>query len=547
MMLHCTSALTMGDRRRPRPAFAASWSQALLAAGTMTIFATSCLAQRADFNGDGFADLAIGAPSIGREGRVRVIYGSSTGLTGTAGPGDQSWRQGHSGLGGIPEPGDNFGAALATGDFNNDGYGDLVVGTPGEDDNSGELRVLYGSARGLQVVGVGAPPEKWIRRGLPGVEGTRRLDDRFGDVLAAGDFNNDGYDDIAVGAPGFFSANPDRYAEGSVSVFYGSVTGIQFNGQGGPDDQFWKQGLNGLQGVSQRHDHFGNALTVADFNRDGFADLAIGIVSNPGGGALSVLYGSAAGLQATGSGAPDDQFIGRDSPGVKGHGGEGGFGAALTAGDFNGDGFADLAVGAPFPFERTGSLNVLYGSLSGLQATGSGGPDDQLWSPDSADVAGTGTPGEKFGASLTAGDFNREGFADLAIGAPYKSRSGLLWYGQVYVLYGSGAGIQAGTNGPEDQLWDRGSIDLQGPVPASYDFFGFALAAGDFNNDGCADLVIGNGAIGVQANGVHVLYGSPGNGRQNGVQATGNGAPDDQFFTPINAGEGFGRALAASN
>ena len=99
------------------------------------------------------------------------------------------------------------------------------------------------------------------------------------------------------------------------------------------------------------------------------------------------------------------------------------FGATLAHGDFNGDGYDDLAIGAPGEKlggkNNSGSVNVLYGSASGLTAIG-----DQLWTQDSNSVADSSQAGDRFSDSLAVGDFNGDGFADLAIGAPGEDLSG---------------------------------------------------------------------------------------------------------------------------
>ena len=104
-------------------------------------------------------------------------------------------------------------------------------------------------------------------------------------------------------------------------MLYGSAAGLQAAGSGGPDDQLWGQDSPGVEGRSEEGDRFGSVLAAGDFNRDGSADLAIGVFleatgGQAGDGGVNVLYGSAAGLQATGSGGPDDQLWGQDSPGV---------------------------------------------------------------------------------------------------------------------------------------------------------------------------------------------------------------------------------------
>src|SRR5438876_1222705 len=176
------------------------------------------------------------------------------------------------------------------------------------------------------------------------------------------------------------------------------------------DDQFWTQDSPGVRDIAEAGDWFGFSLGAGDFNNDGFADLAIGVLDEDVGaavdaGAVSVLYGSAGGLQAT---SPDDQFWTQDSPGLRDIAETGdGFGVSLGAGDFNNDGYADLAIGDYSEdvgaVDGAGAVNVLYGSAGGLQATS---PDDQFWNQDSPGVRDIAEAGDVFGASLGAGDLN---------------------------------------------------------------------------------------------------------------------------------------------
>src|SRR2546428_5551135 len=157
----------------------------------------------------------------------------------------------------------------------------------------------------------------------------------------------------------------------------------------------------GAGGAREVSDVVGAAWGVGNFNDDGFGDPGIGVLFRLVGtvsqaGAVSVLYGSAGGLQAT---SPDDQFWNQDSPGVRDTAQAGDFfGSSLGAGDFNNDGFADLAIGVPLEdvgaITHAGAVNVLYGSAAGLQATS---PDDQLWNQDSAKVRNTAEIGDQFG------------------------------------------------------------------------------------------------------------------------------------------------------
>ena len=138
-----------------------------------------------DFNGDGFPDLAIAAPgeSVGSAtgaGDVHVVYGSGSGLGSGS---SQTWTQNDLGGGEGAAAGNMFGAALAAGDFNGDGYAELAIGAPGEDVGSngdaGAVHILYGSADGLAASG-----EQTLTQGSDGIadraEARRFVRDRAG-------------------------------------------------------------------------------------------------------------------------------------------------------------------------------------------------------------------------------------------------------------------------------------------------------------------------------------------------------------------------------
>jgi hypothetical protein len=150
---------------------------------------------KADFNGDGYADLAIGVPKEGINGKaeaglVNIIYGSASGLSATS-TADQRFFQDYSAgtvasnIADVSEAGDHFGSAIATGDFNGDGYTDLAVGVPGEDLGSiadaGAVNVIYGSASGLSATSV---PDQFWTQDNPGVEDVAESGDRLRTSLA---------------------------------------------------------------------------------------------------------------------------------------------------------------------------------------------------------------------------------------------------------------------------------------------------------------------------------------------------------------------------
>src|SRR5829696_3344538 len=156
--------------------------------------ATDAGSLRADFNHDGFADLAVGVPAedvggMTDAGAVNVLYGRAGGLSGA---GSQYFTQDTPGVGSSAEASDEFGLAVAAGDFNHDGFADLAVGVPGADvgatTDAGAVNVLYGSAAGLSGAG-----SQLFTQDTPGVGSSAEASDFLGLALAAGDFNHDGF------------------------------------------------------------------------------------------------------------------------------------------------------------------------------------------------------------------------------------------------------------------------------------------------------------------------------------------------------------------
>ena len=295
---------------------------------------------QADFNNDGFADLAVGVAgenlgATGNAGAVNILYGTASGLTGT---GSRLFTQDSPGVPGGSEPGDGFGETLAIGDFDGDGFADLAVGVTLEDlgaiVDAGAVNVLYGTTGGLTGTG-----SQLFTQDSPGVGSSAEGEDAFGGTIAAGDFDGDGFADLAVGV---WRENVGAAANGgAVNVLYGTTGGLTGNGS-----QFFIQDSPGVSGVVEPDDEVGLALGAGDFNRDRFLDLAVGA---PGedygaadrGGAVNLLPGSAGGLTGNGS-----QLLTQNSPGVPGVAELGdNFGSAVAVGDFDGDGAADLAAG----------------------------------------------------------------------------------------------------------------------------------------------------------------------------------------------------------
>jgi hypothetical protein len=247
--------------------------------------------------------------------------------------------------------------------------------------------VLYGSAGQLTAEG-----SQLFTQNSPGVVGAAASGDFLGDALAAGDFNNDTFADLAIGVP-LEEVGGARDA-GAVNVLPGSTGKLT-----GAGSQYFTQDGPGVGGTAEIIDLFGDTLAAGDFNNDSFADLAVGaaneaVGASQGSGAVNVLLGSAGLLTGVGS-----QLFTQDSPGVGGAAEDGdAFGFALTAADFDNDAFADLAVGAPFEDVASavdaGAVNVLYGSAGLLTGAGS-----QLFT-QGAGIGGTPESFDAFGWAL---------------------------------------------------------------------------------------------------------------------------------------------------
>lgn len=402
-----------------------------------------------DFNRDGITDLVVGLPRVAsNDGRVTVLPGTTDGPNATA---KMTLNQNSPGVPGGSEAGDLFGYANAWGDVNADGYADLVVGVPGEDGIStqpdiGQVSVMYG-------------PGLTTGKGYLTSAGTRAAGELLGTAVAAGDFNADGNADIfavASGKPGRWWAWDGK--TGAVKAGYLNTSA--YTGS-----------------VS-----YANAAT-GDFNKDGYADVAINF-RDPGGiGRLLWLKGSATGLQRVGI---------LDARG----------GRSLAAGDLNGDGYTDLAVGQPSTTEsghtlKGGAVTAVFGSSTGLTSTGR-----KTFGQDTAGVPGGGETGDDMGASISIGDVNLDGYGDILTGLPgedlTRSSVNRSNAGMVLLLRGSSGGPTA----TGSVAYSQDTSGVPG-VTESNDRFGSSVSLTDLSGYSRADVAIG--ADGEDANNGTIL------------------------------------------
>jgi len=462
---------------------------------------------RGDFDGDGFGDLAIGVPNedVPRPrqstatdaGQVTIIYGSAIGLAATVQEGappprpSQVWHQNVGGIADAVEPGDLFGSALASGDFNDDGFSDLAASVPGERNASGVKRgaihVLFGSASGLTATG-----DRLISGTAFSLSGQPLF---LLDSLGWGDFNADGFGDLVVEAAGTEDGESPGSPVAAAVVLPGSSTGLNPATAAAFSIADASVFVEFLSFVDMR-------FSAGDIDGNGFDDLVIGKPGAAFGGAIEILDGSSSGLTTTGRQIIDQRASGLSDRGIRDR-----FGAAVAVGDFDGDGFADVAVGVPGEgigaSEGAGSVEVLMGSALGVN------PSDALRLRQGAGgIPGAAQSGDAFGAALAASDFNGDGRKDLAIGVPGENVGTLADAGGVNVIYGSTTGLSP-TAGPGVQFFTQTAST---GIAEAGDEFGSALTAWKFDSGPQADLAIGVpsedvGAI-VDAGAVNVLYGS---------------------------------------
>ncbi|WP_158566741.1 FG-GAP repeat protein [Actinomadura craniellae] len=403
----------------------------------------------ADFDSDGYADLAMGVSqkNIGgfsNAGGLVVCYGSATGLSVTR---CSAITQDSGSVFGGSEAEDHFGYSLAAGDLTGDGYADLVIGAPlegiGTQHDAGAVKIVKGGASGLS----GAID---LTQDSPNVPSSAEAGDRFGESLAVGDIDDDGHNDLVVGVNSEQIAGSS--ARGALNVLYGPFTDRPARGQ-----------VVDAADVPGAGEFLGTTLALGDFNGDDYTDIATGmgeqIVSGAGfAGQVAVFTGD-----RTGVSAGRVRTMHQDSPYVAdGVEPEDAFGSAVAAGDFDGDGRDDLLVGIRGEdlgtTPATGAAQVFFGDPA-KTITGAA----QVWiHQDQPPVPSVNWAGDHFGWAVAAADVDGDGKDEALIGGPVNDD------GAVWIVHLDGRALASST------LFGRAELGLTAGVRG--DFFGQSLA-----------------------------------------------------------------------
>jgi hypothetical protein len=433
-----------------------------------------------DVNGDGFADVIIGNVNVVR-GTSYVIFGKARGFSDIR-LDTLNATQGFRILGDNTTF-DRSGISVSSaGDINGDGYADVIIGavwTQGA--RPGKSYVIFGKARGFMDISLGAlTPTQGFR-----ILGARTNDYSGSSVSDAGDVNGDGYADVIVGAYGATGRAGMSY------VIFGKAAGFRDIRL---DTLAPSQGFRILG--ENANDCSGSSVNGAgDVNGDGYADVIIGAYGASGSAGKSyVIFGKASGFGdlslSTLTSSQGFRILGENANDYSGS-------SVSGAGDVNGDGYADVIIGAYAATSMAGKSYILLGKASGFTDISL----SVLNTTQGFRIFGEHANDQSGRSVSAAGDINGDGFADVIIGAPGITNS--YGAGTSYAIFGKAGGfgdIRLDTLAPSQgfRILGENANDYSGKSVSD---------AGDVNSDGYADVIIGAYGASGSAGKSYVIFG----------------------------------------
>ena len=438
--------------------------------------------------------------------------------------------------------GDSFGNRVSiAGDINNDGYDDIIVGAFGKNGQQGAAYVIYGGEESSFVnLDLSTTTLNPFTTGFT-ITGNAAGDQLGVSVSTAGDINNDGYDDIIVGA---YTKDSSR---GAAYVIYGGEKSAMSNWDFSSGVTLNPTSTGFTITGNAAFDSFGYSVSTAgDINKDGYDDIIVGAYTkNSQQGAAYVIYGDDKATMSNivlSSTTLDPTSTGFT---ITGNAGGDQFGRSVSAaGDVNNDGYDDIIVGAQGKSSNQGAAYVIYG---GDKLTMS----NIVLSSTTLDPLTTGftitgnAAGDSLGVSVsTAGDINHDGYDDVIVGAYQKAS----YQGAAYVIYGG-----------EKSTMSNIALSTQtlNPVVTGFmitgsavsDQFGFTVStAGDVNNDGYDDMIVGARGKSSNQGAAYVIYGGEKSAMSNIVLSTTKLNPLTTGFMIIGdaAGDYLGNFVSAA-